>query len=66
MLAKNLRRNNMDNIEKICILFEQINCDEIIEGFRKIKDREKRLLLSKLMDLKIGLAQEIEVGRELF
>ena len=56
----------MDNIEKICILFEQINCDEIIEGFRKIKDREKRLLLSKLMDLKIGLAQEIEVGRELF
>lgn len=56
----------MEKIEKIYELFNQLNYDELTEGLRTINDREQRLLIIKLTDLKLGLAQEKEVGRELF
>ena len=53
-------------IKELCKIFNEIEEHQLVSHFEETTDRREKLLMIKLLELKLGLAQEEEVGRCLF
>jgi hypothetical protein len=58
-------KNNSEALKTFFSLFNDLSITELEDEIVKSESREEKLLFSKILDVKIGLAQEKVVGKEL-
>ena len=57
---------NTNPKEEFFNIFKEYTITELEEKILNAKDREEKIFYAKVLDIKVGLAQEKAIGEELF